>query len=232
MRISTSAAVPPGAMLRRRNSSWRGGSTARCSALEVVGRRIGSGTPPRRASLPPGRANSRCASTSKKLRAAALVERLVGGERLARERGARVFAAFGQQRLAQREQLLRGARRFAPPPNSRRRKSRVSSRALSRRCAAFASPTRRSASSPATRSMSSWYLSSTPSVLFTVSGSSATRSSATSAVRPVDRLGDAGQLEQVASCAAAARTPPPRATALGAPGALRRRISSSRSASG
>ena len=43
-----------------------------------------------------------------------------------------------------------------------------------------------SASSPAMRAMSSWYLSSTPSVSLTVSGSSASLSSATSALRPVD----------------------------------------------
>src|SRR5436190_16888211 len=45
--------------------------------------------------------------------------------------------------------------------------------------AAFASVTRRVASSPAMRSRSSRYLSSTPRVLFTVSGSSVTRSRAT-----------------------------------------------------
>ena len=45
--------------------------------------------------------------------------------------------------------------------------------------ALFASPTRRTVSSPAIRSMSSWYLSSTPRVLLTVSGSSVMRSSAT-----------------------------------------------------
>ena len=53
------------------------------------------------------------------------------------------------------------------------------------------------------------------------------------AVGPVDGLGHARQLVTDPPCAAAARTPPPRATAPSAAfGALRRRISSSRFASG
>ena len=39
-RIATSAAVPPGARLRRRSSSWRGGSTASSSACRLRGRRV------------------------------------------------------------------------------------------------------------------------------------------------------------------------------------------------
>ena len=45
--------------------------------------------------------------------------------------------------------------------------------------------------------MSSWYFSSTPSVSDTVAGSSATTSSSDERRRPVERLGDAGRLEQI-----------------------------------
>src|SRR5207245_8613092 len=87
---------------------------------------------------------------------------------------ARVFAAFGEQRLAERHQVL-----HAPVTASGAVAEQSLQKTSHAAAAAFASPTRRSASSPATRSRSSRYLSSTPSVLLTVSGSSATRSSAT-----------------------------------------------------
>ena len=45
--------------------------------------------------------------------------------------------------------------------------------------------------------MSSWYLSSTPSVSDTVAGSSATTSSSDKAAGPIERLGDAGRFEQI-----------------------------------
>src|SRR6185295_15100859 len=106
----------------------------------------------------------------------ALVEPLPGDERVARERGARVLAALGEQGAAQRQQQLRpavdglGLAAQQPPQEGRRVHAAAA--------VARASATMRAASSPATRSRSSRYLSSTPRVLFTVSGSRATQSSA------------------------------------------------------
>src|SRR5262249_14375431 len=106
--------------------------------------------------------------------AGALVERLAGGERVARERRARVLAALGEQGLAKADELARAAldRALAAAEQLPQERGRI-------HAAALASASMRSASAPATRSRSSRYLSSTPSVLLTVSGSSATRSSAT-----------------------------------------------------
>ena len=86
---------------------------------------------------------------------------------------------------------------------------------------------------PRIRAMSSWYLSSAPSVSLIVAGSSVDAVERDQRVGPVDRLGDAGQLEQLLAAQLLheaddlARQPLGRRS-----GALRRRISSSRAASG
>src|SRR5258706_13487330 len=98
--------------------------------------------------------------------------------------------------------------------------------------AALASPTRRTASSPATRSRSSRYLSSTPSVLLTVPGSSATRSSAVRQFAQSMVSATPGSLYRSVLRRRCTKATTSRDSAAPALGALRRRISSSCAASG
>ena len=117
-------------------------------------------------------------------------------------------------------------------PDAQRELEILRRKAPNAAAAAFASPTRRSASSPATRSRSSRYLSSTPSVLLTVSGSSATRSSATRQFAQSMVSATPGSLKSSvlrSRCTKATTSFDSAALALGA---LRCRISSSRRASG
>ena len=200
---SRSAALPASSASRARRSgagsaaarAWRRGhapsaAAATSSSRRASGRARRCGTPGRRsAAAPAARAAPPTSSSTSR-------------------RGCGNCASGDLERLDAVD-----ARGRVPPrsPAARSRRAKCMTFSASRpslRCpsgsaaaAAFASVTRRVASSPAMRSRSSRYLSSTPRVLLTVSGSSVTRSSATSAVRPVDGLGDAGQLEEIASCA-------------------------------
>src|SRR5687767_5121775 len=161
------------------------------------------------------------------LLALALLERLVGRERLACKRGARVLAALGEQRVAQREQVpnppLYAA--LASPEQLPQEGGRV-------HAAALASASMRAASSPATRSRSSRYFSRTPRVLFTVSGSSATRSSATRQFAQSMVSATPGCLKRSLCRSRCTNATTSRDRRSAARGALRRRISSSRFASG
>src|SRR5256885_2683765 len=163
------------------------------------------------------------------LAAARIVELAVGGERVARERGARVFAALGEQRIAQADEVLR-----APVDAGAAAADQLAKKARGahRQAAALASATRRSASSPATRSRSSRYLSSTPSVLFTVSGSSVTRSSATRQFAQSMVSATPGSLKSSVFLSRCTKATTSRESESAAFGALRRRVSSSRRASG
>src|SRR5262245_51564134 len=159
--------------------------------------------------------------------ARALVECLAGGERIAREPGARVFAALGEQAFAQADELAGAALHRALPaaeqlPQERRRVH----------AAAFASASIRSASPAATRSRSSRYLSSTPRVLLTVSGSSATRSSATRQFAQSMVSATPGCLKRSLWRSRCTNATTSRDSRSDARGALRCRISSSRFASG
>src|SRR5205823_12069652 len=160
----------------------------------------------------------------------ALVERAIGGERVVRDGHARVFDTLGEQRLAQRHQVLHPP--VAGAGTVAEQAPQEGAGVHQAAAAAFASPTRRSASSPATRSRSSRYLSSTPSVLFTVSGSSVTRSCATRQFAQSMVSATPGSLKSSvlrSRCTNATTSFDSAALALGA---LRCRISSSRRASG
>ena len=122
------------------------------------------------------------------------IERAHRIERDDRRGSARRLAAFADQRAAARQRVAGGTR----PPGGRaactsRRgalekvadgadqvAAQVTDQAADQ-AAALPGGEPRAASEPCTLAMSSWYLSSTPSVLLTVSGSSTTESSASSA---------------------------------------------------
>ena len=113
-RIETSAAVPPGARLSRRKSSWRRGSAARCSSAAA------SSEPSRDQASTAASIRSR--STPKRV-AERLEERdagaggqfVVAREDLARERDTGSLAPTGQQFLAQLDQTVRTCRSVTAP---------------------------------------------------------------------------------------------------------------------
>ena len=124
-RIATSAAVPPGAVLRRRKSSWRGASTAALQRDQVVLRRIVR-VGRRRVGIVAGRARTRSRADRRNGLERVGRQRIVRGERIAREHGARNFAALGEQRVAKLDRLRAGGRRGARSAGGRPTRTAVS----------------------------------------------------------------------------------------------------------
>ena len=108
-RMRTSAAVPPGARLSRRNSSCRRGSEAACTSAAVSSLGL-SRQAAIAASMRAGSVPKRCASASKKAMRGPVVSSRVAAEDFARERDTGGFAAAGQQILAQLDQAFGAGR--------------------------------------------------------------------------------------------------------------------------
>ena len=102
-------------------------------------------------------------------------------------------------------------------------------RSYSAACTSFSS---RAASAPRILAMSSWYFSSTPSVSSTAAGVSSRLVQVGQRARPVDRLGDAGQLEQLLPAQPLHEGDHLSGQRPGTSGALAARIARSRAASG